>query len=667
MATQSAEQGLPGFNVAQNARFKTATKLNRVQQQLIIEFSRKILEVHNQNTEIFNKMEVIDQAYARYKAKKQEGADGVDGAVVCDVFDKDRVTPPIVVSQVDSAVAYLSEVFLSGSPLFPVVSTPKNKKWAEQLEVLMDDHARLGGYARQMLIFLRDAVKYNYSALHCSWEVMEQFEVLSDFTNERNAQGRKVKKNKSFLNEVERLDPYNVVRDPDVAPGDISKKGDYAGWIKSYSYIKCKRMLEKMAATDFGYNKDVILSTNYQQGPVGDTGAVAWRTPPQISDYVTAKREGGTNWDAYIRGGDKNAARTSVGNGYNFFTFYARIVPTDFGMSVPQKGTPQIWKFTVVNNTHLAYAERIVSAYDCIPIFFGQPLEDGLGYQTQSIAEGEIPFQEAASTLFNIRFSAARRAVADRALFIADMIKPSDVNSKNPAAKIPVNISAMSTKTLDQAYKQIPFDMRGTETTISDAREIVQFSQQLHGLNGPRQGQFQKGNKSVTEWQDTMGSSDGRSRLPALTLEYQVFVPMREFMLLNIFQYGENVAVVSQRTGEQIDINVDELRKQVLAFRLADGFTPKSKLASTEAIQGGLQLISTSPILQQVYGQMLPAMFAHLMALQGVRGLEEYNPVQPSAQEGTMPGQTGVIPPNPAIPMVPGMPDPASGPNGVTQ
>lgn len=652
MATDSqAIQSRNSQQIQQSQRMNRALKLNRSQQQSIIQLSRGIINTHNQTTELFAKMEAIDVAYARYKKTPNEE----DGKVNCDVFDKDNVIPPIVVAQVDTAVAYHAEVFLSGIPLFPVVSTPKNRKTAEQLEVLMDDHATIGGYARQLLLFFRDACKYNYSAIHCSWETIEQFEVLSDFLNDT---GRKVKKNKKLYNAIERLDPYNVVRDPDVAPGDISKKGDYAGWIQNLSYIKMKRLLDQWKNEDVGYNADVILSKNWQN-PVGDTGEVAFRNPPTISNYITPRRPGqSTNWAAYYAGDDyTKPTRRNKGQNFHVFTFYARIIPSDHGFSVPQKGTPQIWKFVVVNNAYIAYAERIISAYDCIPIFFGQPLEDGLGYQTQSIAEGEMPFQDAAATLFNIRFSAARRAVADRALYMPDLIAPSDVNSKNPAAKIPVNIPAMSQKTLESAYKQIPFDMRGTETTLSDAAQIVGFSNQLHGTNGPRQGQFQKGNKSVQEWQDTMGSSDGRTRLQAITLEHQVFVPLREFMKLNIFQYGENVAVISQKTGETVNVDIDALRKEVLTFRMGDGLTPKSKLASTDAITAGLNMISTSPVLQQAYGAALPNVFAHLMSLMGVRGLDEYTPQQ---QQQAVPGASGMPVPG----MQPGLPDPNLQPDG---
>ena len=330
-------------------------------------------------------------------------------------------------------------------------------------------------------------------------------------------------------------------------------------------------------------------------------------------------------------------------------------MPADFGITAPQPNTPQIWKFVIIDNKWMVQAERIISAYDYLPILFGQPLEDGLGYQTQSIAEGAIPFQKASNTLFNIRFAAARRAVSDRALYIPDMIKPSDINAKTPAPKIPVAISALSNKGLEDAYKQIPFDMRGTETTIQDASTIVAFSKELHGTNAPRQGQFQKGNKSVQEWNDTMGGSDGRMRLPALSLEHQVFSPMKSMMTLNIFQYGEDTIATSQATGKQLDIKIDELRKVVLSFKIADGYTPKSKIASTEVLLAGMNMLQQSPILQQALGTSLPSMFLQFLSLSGLKGFEQFDPNYQDEDSAALPGNLNpnslqAIPPNTDIP-----------------
>ena len=62
------------------------------------------------------------------------------------------------------------------------------------------------------------------------------------------------------------------------------------------------------------------------------------------------------------------------------------------------ENTPQVFKFLIINGSVVICAKRVISAYDLLPILFGQPFEDGLGYQTKSIAEGSIPIQEAANT-----------------------------------------------------------------------------------------------------------------------------------------------------------------------------------------------------------------------------------------------------------------------------
>ncbi len=121
-------------------------------------------------------------------------------------------------------------------------------------------------------------------------------------------------------------------------------------------------------------------------------------------------------------------------------------------------------------------------------------------------------------------------------------------------------------------------------------------------------------------------------------------------MTLNIFINGDDVAVVSQKTGEVININIAELRKSVLSFRLGDGYSPKSKLASVDAIAGGLQLLSTSPVLQEAYGPMLPGMFSHLMSLQGVKGLEEYDPRNQQQPTAAIPGSPAAQVPGQAAP-----------------
>lgn len=617
-------------------KVRDAGRITPQAQASVIKFAESVLSKRNSFTEIKNKMDVIDIAYARYK-RSQASTDGVDDRAAsqsCNVFAEDDVTPPIVVSQVDSYVAYLAETYLSGAPLFPVLSSPAKRQHAEVLESIIDDHASIGGYARQLLLFLRDGCKYNFSACEVAWDSIDQFSVLTDLSE---ASAQAIKRKPKKYNRITRLNPRNVVWDYSLAPGDVSENGDYAGYIQQVSKIKLKRMLNRWTQEGKQYNVSQAMNSGSSNSV---NGSNTYWEDPQISDYITASsgRNASPDWNSWFEG-SKGSKRGPSGMGglYEVFTLYARIMPADFGIAAPAPNTPQIWKFVIVNNRFVVYADRIISAFDYLPILFGQPLEDGLGYQTQSIAEGEIPFQAAANTLFNIRFAAARRAVSDRALYLADAISPSDINSPVPAPKIPVRLSALSGTKIDDVYRQIPFDLRGTETAIQDASVIVQFSKELHGVNSPRQGQFQKGNKSVQEWNDTMGGSDGRMRLPALVLEHQFFSPLKSIIGLNILQYGEDGTVTSQVTGNDLEVKIAELRAAKLSFKIADGYTPKSKLASTEVILAGMQMIGNSPILQQAYGARLPSMFAHFMSLSGSKGFEEYDP----ANQQQQPQQTG--------------------------
>ncbi len=610
-------------------------------QAKVVEFLQRVFDEHRKNTDYMSKMEAVDIAYARYVSNLDPvtgvaRGEGIDSATQpVGVVNMPSTTPPVVVSQVDSMVAYLSDVFLSGSPIFPIVSTPANKEDAEKLETLIDDHATLGGYARQLLMFFKDGIKYNLSALEVDWTSIEQYSSLDELLQPGT---KRVAKDRKSYNRLKRLDPYNTIWDRNTPPGDVACEGDYAGYIELKSRPKMKKFLNRLSDDGEIFNTKEALSCGYTSGE-----SSLYRIHPQISDYVTARTpKSGINWFSWFTG--KEDIDNIFQDNYEVVTIYARIIPSDFGFSTAMQNTPQIWKFRLVNQKVLIQAKRIVSAYDYLPILFGQPLEDGLGYQTQSIAEATIPFQEAAKTLFNIRFNAARRAVSDRAIYDPSVISPLDINAPVPAPKIPAKVNNLDpSKTLQHAYYPIPFDARGTEAAVQDGLTIVSFGRELSGLNNPMRGQFQKGNKSVQEWTDTMAGADARLRLPALTLEYQVFFPLKEIIKLNIFQYGDDAVVVSQKTGQAYEVNLTALRDKVLAFRVADGFTPKSKLASTENILALMQMVGQSQQLQAQLGHMLPNMFAHLAQLMGVKGLQEYIPQQ-GAQDASA-GNVPVIPP----------------------
>lgn len=362
----------------------TVVKLSKETQTNFVTYAQAILTAHRQKEQIFNKMEVIDMAYARY----QEFQDTDTACKVnCNIFETDKIVAPIVISQVDSLVAYLADVFLSGTPLFPVVSTPARRKWAEQLETLVDDHAELGGYVRQLLLHFRDAVKYNFAGIEANWECVEEFSALTSYLEESTQTAKKAEK---YYTALTRLDPYNTIWDDTVAPADVAKEGDYAGYVGVLSKIKLKKLINQLSRAKEAINATEALKTIGQ----GTAETTNYRQHPQVSEYITARKPRDTvDWVSYITG-TKAAYRRGGAENYEKVVLYVRVLPSEFGIPSPNPNTHQIWKLILINGTVLLHAKRIISAYDNLPIYFSQPQEDGLLYQTKSLAESQIPIKK---------------------------------------------------------------------------------------------------------------------------------------------------------------------------------------------------------------------------------------------------------------------------------
>lgn len=639
-------------------------RLSKETQDSLVRYANIVLDLHSRTSAYRDKMEFIDVAYARYQTEQatNPGEDRSGAAnQPCGVNVND-ITVPIVVSQVDAYVGYFADAWLSGFPLFPVVSSYQDRSEAEQLESIIDDHSIRGRYARQLLLNFRNCAKYNFSAIELDWCPLNIYNVTDALTQlgTQNSKGQnKLAPETFYINQLNTWDTYNTIWDYRVHPVDVPYHGEYAGELSIISRIELKRELAYYNATGNGYNTTQALQSALA-GRAEATGFQYYTERPQITELVVNKdlhRLGLFDWISWIRGqkqGNMASRIAMMSDVYERLKLYVRLVPNEHGMhGVPNAGTPQVWKLVFINHEKLVYAARVYSLYDMIPVFFGQPFEDGFGMQTKSIAENGIPFQQAASDLFSIRMNSARRAVVDRAIYDPKALNSADVNAPYPAAKIPLRDGqTLAGKKLDDVYKHIPFDSRGTETVIQDMGQVINMADMLNGINQGIQGQRVKGNKTRKEWDDTQEGAKNKMRLPAIGIEYQQMIPIKEQIRLNIFQYGVDGAFQSQTNAQVYQINaqkLQEMRKKVMSFKVADGLTPADRLASTPVIQEGMAMIQQSPLLQASLGPVLPHMFVHFMSLGGVKSFEQYLPqIDKAAQAappqappaGTAPAQT---------------------------
>lgn len=583
------------------------------------EYLCMLLDRSRSNSEYIDKLDVIDKAYARYlDAKESKDLVGAQqfGSIPCNASDR-AIVSPIVISQVQSMTAYLCEVYLSGYPIFPVTSGPAMRGQAEALEGIIQDHLVMSESIPELQILLHEAAKYNTAAWELVWSPITSYQPQKELTDLEPGSGS-LRTDYKHINRIKRIDQRNFHYDRLVPFAKVSTDGEYAGYTEVISRVNLKAHLNYLSTERRLLNRGVVkkaLQSNFV--------ATDYREPPKISPTINGDKT--FSWDQY--GGweptDTKVPSNDSGK-YLIHKFFLRLIPSDFDIAVANKNTVQIFKVEMVNRDTIIRFEPYFGAYGAFGIGCCSALEDGMDMQTQGYGEMAIPLQEMVTRLYNIRLQGAKRALQDRALYNSRFIRPADINSPLAAPKIPVTMDGMLEGSLDAAYKAIPFDSRGTENVLSDAREITEWQRELSGMNNATRGQFQKGNKTMHEFDTVMGNSENRMRLPAQVLEFRMMQRIKNQMKLNILQFGEDTEIISPRTGQPLEVSIEELQAVNLQFEVADGYTPKGKMANTEMLTQGMLMVSQSPQLQAAYGSQLPAMFAHMMTLSGVRGFDQY-------------------------------------------
>ena len=579
----------------------------------LIAYLQSCLQQHNIQYNFRNRMLEIDKQYARETNNLEEQRRAKLANKVGNANRLQDITIPVVMPQVESAVTYQASVFLTGTPLFGVAAAPAYENEAMAMETAIDAQATRGGWARHFTMFFRDGFKYNRSAVEVSWgrDVTVALETDIGFS----ATEAKPKEVIWEGNKVKRLDMYNTFYDTRVSLADVHTKGEFAGYVELYSRIALKKMINELP----NVQPPEAIKAAFESPTMG-IGIGGDSTPgtyyiPQVNPEVSSQnlQAGSMNWAAWagISGAEQKIAYKDL---YHVTTLYARILPSDFTIRVPGANTPQVWKFVFVNNSVLIYAERQTNAHGYIPILFAQPLEDGLNEQTKSLASNVAPIQDITSALSNSNIAARRRAISDRTLYDPSRITEAHINNPNPSAKIPVRAAAYG-KNVAEAVHQFPFRDDQSQTNAQQMQMYGAMANTISGQNPVRQGQFVKGNKTQSEFQDVMSHSNGRDQLTAIGYETVIFTPLKEILKINILQYQGGTSLYNREKKQQVTLDPVALRKAVLEFKVSDGLTPTDKLMDTDTLLVAMQQIGSSPAIGAAYN--LGPLFSYLMKLKG--------------------------------------------------
>ena len=561
------------------------------------------------------RLEGIDKAYQREVDQTKEQADAKNANKQGDPNRYQNMVVPVVMPQVEAAVAYQTSVYLTGEPIFGMVADPKYIDEAKQMETVLSQNSTKGAWPRELMLFFRDGFKYNFAPVEVSWAEEVTYSVATDITKSTS---NGIPKEVIWSgNKLRRLDPYNTILDPRVPPTEVYKKGEFAGWTEPMTRIQLKSFVASLPDT---------LTMNIRPAFESGIGTIAASVNssskgvyypsinPEVNRQETAA--GGHDWLKWARLGSSSNQRIEYKDMYEVTTLYCKVLPSEFDLKVSNRDTPQIYKLVIVNHEHIIYMEQQTNAHSYLPILVGAPLEDGLGYQTKSLATNAMPFQDLATSYMTSIISSRRRAISDRVLYDPSRISAAQINSPNPSAKMPVRPSAYG-KTISDSVYAFPYREDQAASSMQQISAILGMSNQLSGQNQASQGQFVKGNKTLHEFESVMQNANSRDQMASILLEFQVFIPLKEIVKLDILQYQGGTTVFNRDSEQSVEIDPVQLRKAVLEFKVSDGLTPASKLINGESLKMALQVLGSSPQIAQGYN--LAQLFSYLMKTQGAK------------------------------------------------
>lgn len=588
--------------------------ISKRSQDALLEFNKQCSSLFASQWRLRDYFKEIDLSYMREKDLTIEHSRAKTSNKLGDSTKFQNITVPEVLPAVEAAVTYQSSVFLSGTPIFGVVASPQYMDAAIQMESIIDDQAVRGGWARELIKAFRDTFKYNLAAVEIDW-ISEK---LPSYTTDPVTGN--ITDNQAVVwsgNSMKHLNVYNTFWDHRVSPVDVPAQGEFAGYSELISRVELKKRINKM--TDV-IKENIISAFNSSLAVASLSDSTTDYYVPSLNPNAMVDKTlnlSSTNWLAWaeLSGADKNSG-IQYKNMYNYKVLYGRIIPSDFGIITSFSNTPQIWKFIIINNSVCIYAEKLTNVHDLIPILFMQANEDGLAYQTKSLAENVRPIQEVTTALVNSIIAARRRAISDRGIYNPLLVEEKHINSDNPSAKIPLRAAAYN-KSPAEAYYPVPFRDDQTGVILQEFPLFSQMANKITGQNPARQGQFVKGNKTRSEFQEVMSNANGRDQLTSILLESQFFTPAKEIIKSNILQYQQSGEIYSRAQESNINVDIVKLRSSIMQFKVADGLTPVDKLMDGDSWQVALQTIGSSPQIGQGYN--IAPMFSYLMKTRGAK------------------------------------------------
>jgi len=258
----------------------TSYRLSKNSQRMVVDFVRARYLSFNIST-IREKYQKIDQALQLESPTRR--------AAIDDSFSDTEL--PLVAEPVNSAVSFLTKLYLDKPEVFEATTTKKELlPIVSQLQAINQENSKASHWQREFPLYFRDSVKYNFGALEVVWEAETTQEVNTDITS--GASGVALTSVLREGNKISRKDPYNCFYDTTVPINLVHISGEFSGYFEPVTMIEMAQRFEKLQVTGSTQTNNPIMNKD-KLFKVASTSTMTQFFKPNIRPEAMASR--GTN------------------------------------------------------------------------------------------------------------------------------------------------------------------------------------------------------------------------------------------------------------------------------------------------------------------------------------------------------------------------------------
>jgi hypothetical protein len=162
----------------------------------VIAFYREAIRLSFGQQNFRNSFRKTDMDYLRTLDLTEEQFKAKYAQELGDPTKFQNVILPVVMPQVEEALAFQQEVFLSGTPIFGAVAPPIHMNAASQMDAIILDQQIKARWVPELLKTLRNGLKYNFGPT----EIADVTQVSYSIEDVRKAGKRAKEENKEIPN-----------------------------------------------------------------------------------------------------------------------------------------------------------------------------------------------------------------------------------------------------------------------------------------------------------------------------------------------------------------------------------------------------------------------------------------------------------------------------------